>query len=215
AIDNALIRATVEAVRVHAPFNAMSATDLQWMVTRLSVVYFAPGTSILGPDHGVPNYFFLIRQGRVIGLDPGSWAPLWRLEAGEGFPIGALLGNRAVTCLYRADRDTFCWRLSAEDFRALLERSAPLRTFCSQRLSSLLATSKRRMQREYAEEIVGDPLAQPLAQLLRREPVCCNEDDSLATALAKMRDARVGSIVVCRHDGGPAGIFTLRDLRDR
>jgi len=214
-VESMLVEATTQSLRQHAPFNRMAAEDLRWMVERLALVYFAPGSTPLDPDAGIPAWFYLIKQGSIAGLDPGSSMPRWRLTAGEGFPIGALLGARPVTSVYRAEGDTFCWRLSAADFSHLLERSAPLREFCSCRLSSLLATSRRRMQREMSEELVANPLAQPLASLLRRTPVACSEDTSLKQALARMRATRVGSIVVCGPEDQPRGIFTLRDLRDR
>ena len=193
----------------------MEQADVDWMIGRLSLVYFADSDGVLAPDDGLPRFVHIVRSGAVVGLDPQTSAQRWRLTAGEAFPIGALLGARAVTTLYRAEGDTFCWRMPAEDFATLLERSAAFREFCTHRLSTLLATSERRMQREYAEQAAGDPLTQPLRELLRKPPVCCAQDASVAQALSSMRDARVSSIVVCDDDGGAAGIFTLRDLRDR
>jgi CBS domain-containing protein len=140
--------------------------------------------------------------------------PRWRLSAGEVFPLGALLAKRAVTSVFRAEADTFCWRLPAADFETLLSRSPPFHEACTRRVASLLETSRRQLQTEYAANAARDPLSQPLAALLR-PPVVCAESESLAAALARMRDARVGSIVVTRDDGTAAGIFTLRDLRDR
>jgi CBS domain-containing protein len=215
AIAPSLASATVEALRRHAPFDRMAPEDLQWLVARLSLVYFAPQSVVLAPQEGVPRHFFVVRQGSLAGLDPEATAARWRLTAGECFPLGALLGKRAVSSLYRAETDTFCWRLAAEDFDTLLSRSPPFHEFCTRRLASLLAASRRQLQGEYAQEAAGDPLSQPLSALLRRGAVACGEDESLGAALGRMRDARVGSIVVTRPDGAAAGIFTLRDLRDR
>jgi len=214
-MDNALVEATVEELRRHAPFDRMPRADLLWMVVRLSLVYFAPRTVVLVPDTGMAQCFYIVREGSVAGLDPDGSAVRWRLGAGESFPLGALLGKRAVTSLYRAEADTFCWRLPAVDFDALLSRSATFRESCTRRLAILLETSRRQLQTEYAANAARDPLGQPLHALVRRGPVVCTESESLAAALAHMRDARVGSIVVTREDGSPAGIFTLRDLRDR
>jgi CBS domain-containing protein len=214
-IDNALIDATIEALRRHAPFDRMGEDDLRWMVERLSLVYFPPEALLLTADSGIAQHFYVVRQGSIAGVDPGGGAPRWRLVAGECFPLGALLGKRAVTSLYRAETDTFCWRLATDDFDALLARSAAFRGFCTQRLASLLAISRRQQQADYAAGAAQEPLSRPLAELLRRPPVTCGEAESLGAALARMRDARVGSIVVQRGDGTAAGIFTLRDLRDR
>ncbi|HEY7759666.1 MAG TPA: DUF294 nucleotidyltransferase-like domain-containing protein, partial [Burkholderiales bacterium] len=213
-VDRALIDATVEALRRHVPFDRMGHEDLSWMVSRLSLVYFAPQTVVLAPDAGVPQHFFIVRQGNIAGLGPDDVTPRWRLTAGEVFPLGALLAKRAVTSLFRAETDTFCWRLPAADFETLLSRSPPFHEACTRRVASLLETSRRQLQTEYAASAARDPLSQPLAALLRA-PVVCAEDETLATALARMRDARAGSIVVTRDDGTAAGIFTLRDLRDR
>jgi CBS domain-containing protein len=213
-IDNALIDATVEALREHVPFDRMGADDLRWMVSRLALVYFPAGTVLLSAQSGVPQHFHVVRQGSIAGLDPGAGAPRWRLVAGECFPLGALLGKRAVTSVYRAETDTFCWRLAAGDFEALLARSAPFHAFCTQRLASLLAISRRQMQAEYAASAAEEPLSRPLAQLLRRPAVMCGGDATLGDALVRMRDARVGSIVVADEAGQALGILTLRDLRD-
>jgi CBS domain-containing protein len=213
-VDSALIEATAEALRRHAPFDRMARQDLLWMVSRLSLVYFAPQAIVLAPDAGVPQHFFIVRQGIIAGLDPDVVTPRWRLSAGEVFPLGALLAKRAVTSVFRAEADTFCWRLPAADFETLLSRSPPFHEACTRRVASLLETSRRQLQTEYAANAARDPLSQPLAALLR-PPVVCAESESLAAALARMRDARVGSIVVTRDDGTAAGIFTLRDLRDR
>jgi CBS domain-containing protein len=213
-MDNALIDATVEALLQHAPFDRMEREHVRWMVARLSLVYFPPQAAVLQPADGVPQYFHVLRQGSIAGLDPGSEAPRWRLTAGESFPLGALLGQRPVTSLYRAEADTFCWRLPAADFDALCERSGPFREFCTRRLASLLAVAQRQMQSDYIASASHDPLGRPLAQVLRRAAVSCAEDDRLCDTLKRMRDARVGSIVVQRPDGTAAGIFTLRDLRD-
>jgi CBS domain-containing protein len=60
-----------------------------------------------------------------------------------------------------------------------------------------------------------DPLTTPLSALVRRPPVTCLADEMVNVALGRMRDQNVGSILVVRPDGSPAGMFTLKDLRDR
>jgi CBS domain-containing protein len=185
------------------------------MVPRLALVYFPPDAVVLRPSDGVAACMYVVRQGEVTGADAESGQLRFTLGAGECFPLGALLGRRAATRAYRAEGDVFCWRLDAAEFESLRARSAEFRDFCTARLANLLASSRRQLQRDYAALDTRDPLGQPLANLLAREPVACSEGDKLADALARMRDGRVGSIVVRDSDNRPLGIFTLRDLRDR
>ncbi len=193
----------------------MAQGDLDWMVARLALVYFPPDAVVLQPADGVARSFYVMRQGAIDGLDAGTGAARFRLAPGECFPLGALIGKRATTSVYRADGDTFCWRLDLADFEALLRSSLPFRDFCTSGLANLLVTSRRHLQQEYAALDTRDPLDQPLANLLAREPVTCSADEALSVVLARMRDERVGSVVVCDAERQPIGIFTLRDLRDR
>lgn len=213
-----LLDATVLELRKHVPFDRMETEHLQWLVARLSVVYFASDAAILQPRSGIPEHLFIVKQGSVLGFaaePPSDNAPRWRLSAGECFPLGALLSERAVTSFYRAGGDTFCYRLRAADYAELLRLSAPFREFATRRLASLLAQSNRRAHLDHAEGLIRQPLDRPLRELVKRPPVTCTEQTSVREALETMRRERVGSILVTRPDGTGGGIFTLRDLRDR
>ena len=196
----------------------MDAAGLEWLVPKLTVVYFAPDAQILTPGAGVPEFLYIIKQGGVLGFDREHTAavPNWRLSAGECFPLGALMGERPVTSVYRAAGDTFCYRLQAMHFRDLLARSPEFTDFATRRLSSLLAQSRRAM---LVDRVMGEhvpPLAGPIADIvLQRAPVTCEPKTILRDALDKMRRERADYVLVTHADGSAAGIFTLRDLRDR
>ena len=55
----------------------------------------------------------------------------------------------------------------------------------------------------------------PLAQLLRRAPVACAPEETVAQALRTMRELAIGSMIVVDPDRVPLGILTLRDVVDR
>ena len=55
-------------------------------------------------------------------------------------------------------------------------------------------------------------LASPLSAVMRREPVACPPEAGVRTVLKRMREQRIGSMVVVDRAGRPIGIFTLRDL---
>ena len=76
-------------------------------------------------------------------------APRLELGPGEMFPLGALLGNRGATSIYRAAQDTFCLAFPASEFDALIERSPPFRDSCTRRLAYLLDVLRSRVQMEY------------------------------------------------------------------
>jgi len=117
-----------QALKPHAPFSAMSEGDLERIVRASRLRYFAPGETILAPAADRPAHCYVIRQGTVRGERPddsGGAAALWELSAGEMFPLGALLGRRGVTSVYRATQDTFCLAFPAAAFDTLYERVVP------------------------------------------------------------------------------------------
>ena len=58
-------------------------------------------------------------------------------------------------------------------------------------------------------------MASPLAAVMRREPITCLPETPLRAVIKRMREHRIGSMIVTDPQTRPVGIFTLRDLADR
>jgi len=58
-------------------------------------------------------------------------------------------------------------------------------------------------------------MAAPLARLLRGKPVACGPGERVSTAIARMRELSIGSMIVVSEANVPIGILTLRDIVDR
>ena len=214
-----VIGGLVHALRPHAPFAAMDERDVVRLVRATRLAYFAPGETILVPDAQRPDSCFVIKQGAVRGERPGAAgdaAGLWELSAGEMFPLGALLGGRGVTSVYRAAQDTFCLMFPAAEFDALVARSAPFRDFCTRRLAYLLDVLRADVQAEYVGGLtMRQDMNSPLSGLLRSAPVTVVPDSGLEEALTTMEDNRIGSLPVVDAQGRPIGIFTRQDVIGR
>jgi len=208
-----------QALKPHAPFAAMSEGDLDRIVRASLLKYFAPGEIILAPASNRPAHCYVIRQGTVRGERPGASGgaiALWELSAGEMFPLGALIGRRGVTSVYRATQDTFCLKFPAAVFDAMIGSSPVFQDFCTRQLAHLLDLSRMRLQSEYvatATERRG--LETPLGSLLRQAPVVCDPEAPLADALATMETHRIGAMLVADAEAKPLGIFTRQDVIGR
>ncbi len=215
AIAPALIQATVDDLRRHAPFSEMETQHLEWMASRLSLAYYPSGAIVLNPEAEIPGWFYLVKQGSV-EAGGATEDSVIRLLAGECFPLGALLADRPVAHQYRAAEDSFCYQLVNADFQALLEKSSVFRDFCTRRIASLLEQSQKAVQSEYALRQEEDTrLERSLSELCVRAPVSVAQNTPLRLALNKMSTARVGSVAVTDNDQRPAGILTLKDVLSR
>ncbi|MGH6622974.1 MAG: cyclic nucleotide-binding domain-containing protein, partial [Burkholderiaceae bacterium] len=187
------LRRTLSA---YLPFSAMERADLDFLIERIEVAYFAPGEQVLAPESGVPSHCIIVRQGRVEAFDRESSTVALEAAAGDCFPLGALLAGRPVTLQYRAVGDCFCLLLSRDDFDQLTRRSPVFLEFCRRKLGVMLDSSRRQLQQAYAVEAgVQQTMETPLGLLIRGAPITCAADTSLEFALGRMNDAAVGSIV--------------------
>src|SRR5512143_757264 len=216
-LATSLLRATVESLRRQAPFSDMAETDLEWAAERLSVAYFPQEATLIEAAGQPPAYLFIVKQGVVEGEAPDAQGVrLLQLTDGEMFPLGALLAGRAVANRYVAAADTFCYRLPAADFHALLGRSRAFSDFCTRRIASLLEQSQRAVQSEYALALDDESrFSRPVRSLIRRAPLSVSPETPLAEALAAMDAARVGSVVAVDPRDRPVGILTLKDVLTR
>jgi CBS domain-containing protein len=203
----------IPALREHAPFDEMEADALVFLAAHLRLAYYARGELLVGPDSGSVQRLYIVKQGSVRG---GSGAAEVVLGPGECFPLGALVGRRPTVYRYEAKSDSFCWELAAEDFQALLERSARFRAFCTNHLAILLERSHRTLRAEASESALDDAgMLARLRTVLRRKAVSCSGDTTIREALATMHRERVGSLVAVDEGGRPAGIFTTQDVLER
>ncbi|WP_019627074.1 DUF294 nucleotidyltransferase-like domain-containing protein [Thioalkalivibrio sp. ALJT] len=210
---------TREFLATHAPFDQIEADALDFLIPRLESRFYPRGARITDPEAGPAQRFHIIRQGRIRGETPSEDEQLsgkaWELIPGECFPIGALLGRRAVHTVHRAAEDTVCLELSLEDFDRLRGRSRVFNDFCTRRLANLLDRLQQGMDTLAARDSGAGQLNTPLALRITRDPITCRPDTPLRAVLTTMRDERVGSIVATDAEQHPVGIFTLHDLLAR
>ena len=209
----------------YPPFTQMRAEDLDFLVRRLELAYYARSELLVGPESGSPDACFIVRQGVVEGVRPvppgaSTASAVVQLTPGEVFPVGALMADRPVTSEYRASGDVFCWMLKKADFDELLRRSDVFLDFCKRRMGALLDLSQQAVQATYAQNATQwRSMVDPLGSLVRRPAVTVASGDSLRAVFERMEDENVGSVIVAGA-GGPtdaasAGIFTRQDVIGR
>ncbi|QLF93991.1 CBS domain-containing protein [Pseudomonas sp. ABC1] len=212
------IHGTMEFLRKHPPFNLMENAHLAYLVENSLLRFYAAGESILKPDDGIVEHFYIVKQGRVHGQRPYTTKrgtePTFDITEGECFPVAALVGERATRTEHLAAEDTFCLVLNKEAFVKLFSLSDTLRDFALRGVSSLLDQVNQQVQLRAAESLGAQySLDTRLGDLALQHPVTCLPDVSLKEAVRTMHEQHVGSIVIADAQLHPLGIFTLRDLR--
>jgi CBS domain-containing protein len=201
-----------------APFAQMDAAHVDRFVADCTQCYFEPGEVVLEASHGPVTHLLFMRRGSVSGrrgADEDRAA--FEVEAGDLFPIGAVMAARAVSTTYTAQADTFCLALPAARVHSLAGESAPFADFLNRRVQQLLDLSRRALQVAYASQSLAEQsLETPLGDLLRRAVVTVSPATPVAEALQAMHGKRIGSVLVADDDSGAAlGILTRHDVLGR
>ena len=215
----------VEELRRHAPFASLSEASVQAMTASAQLVRFGAGQVVCAPESGVVSSLWWVRHGAVQGqpAEPAhhqAALPAFQLEPGEMFPIGAVMGRRAVTSVYRATADLECLRFEAAAFVHLVQAEPALADYVNGRLQHLLALSQRALQARWVGHGPALPpldqlFDQPLSALPRRAPVAVSPHDTLHKALRLMNEQGVGSVLALDEQGAAVGILTRHDLLPR
>jgi CBS domain-containing protein len=219
APDDPTTTATLQTLRPHAPFGALDAAELERIVQSAQPRRFGSGEAIVQPSPDRPSHCYIVLEGRVRGerpAPPGAEGTSWDLEAGDLFPLGALVASRGSGSVYRAVGNALCLALPIAVFDDLLARSAVFRDFCTRRLGHLFDLSRANLQAAYAAEMTGRAdFALPVGKLVHRAPVTVSGDTTLGTALRIMEDQGIGALPVVADDRRPVGIFTRQDVIGR
>lgn len=206
----------LEFLKLHAPFNQMQAADQKFLAEHLSESFFSGDSIVTGPEHGLADKLYIIKQGRIRGYSSklaSNDDSVWELTEGEIFPVGALLSHREVKTWHRAIEDTQCYELKRDDFEELLNKSSVFHDFCTRRLANLLEQAMLNMQANTATRVSEDSsLNTPLRDLLSPDPIACSPETSIETALEMIEAAQRRSIAVVDNKHRPIGIMTLRDV---
>ncbi|HET9820296.1 MAG TPA: DUF294 nucleotidyltransferase-like domain-containing protein [Burkholderiaceae bacterium] len=214
---NLLVNLRNELVRF-APFAQMQPVHVERFVAAATQAYYEPGEEVLSPAHGAPQHLVFIRRGRITGrhgLAEASGG--FEYEAGDLFPIGAVMGRRPVTATYTAHDDTFCLLLPVDAVQRIARESAPFADFLHRRVQQFLDLSRRSLQVAFASQSLAEQsLETPLGDLVRRAAFAVTPDTPLEGALRAMHERRIGSVLVVDDEGGrPVGILTRHDILGR
>ncbi|WP_373188177.1 cyclic nucleotide-binding domain-containing protein, partial [Halopseudomonas sp.] len=92
------IHGTMTFLLGYPPFNQMETNHLAYLVEHCQLRFYAQGETIISPQQGTVQHFYIVKQGLVRGerLLAGQEKPetTFEISMGECFPLAALIGER-------------------------------------------------------------------------------------------------------------------------
>lgn len=215
-----LVSATIDFLRAYPPFDRMEPEDLRFLGERVKLAYFPKDTEIVSTSGGIAKTFYIIQRGKVNARQTGDVSLVeyssLTLGPGECFPIGAVMAQRPPSNAYSAIDDVFCYAMEADDFLALLSRSAAFNLFCTQFIASLLSQARQQLQLQFSQRIAEQQtMNAPLSSIIKKTPIAVKGSTPIREVLETMAGRGIGSMIVVDDDQRPVGIFTQSDVLKR
>lgn len=199
-------------LRLHAPFDALSAADVELAAASAEIEFHLAGTTIFAEGAQPVAHVRVVRSGAVEIIHSGAVLDL--LGVGELFGHGSMLSGLPAGFTARAHEDTLCYRLGADVALRVLARPESVGFVARSLLTSRGdAVGEPSPPRGPASGGGRDPAHQPVGSLIRARPVVVGPDTTIREAARLMNAA--GATAVCVKLAGSLGIMTDRDLRSR
>lgn len=207
----------VDELARHVPFSQMQREHVERFAAAATEAYYAPGEVVLEPASGPVQRLLYVRRGAVQGTRGVAEASGGvQYEAGELFPVSAVVGQRAVSSRYAATDDLFCLEVDATVVRELAAASPPFADFLGRRVQHFLELSQRALRQSQAQAALDEQaMERPLADLPRKALISCTAQEPLIDVLRRMHAARVGSVLALDDQGAALGILTRHDVLER
>ncbi len=203
----AALEYVVEFLREHPPFDSLTDSELERVAASAEVEFFLAGTTIFSQGVVPVEDLRVIRAGAVEIVLAGRVLDL--LGTGELFGHASMLSGLPPGFAARAHEDTLCYRIPEPVARSVLARPESV-GFVARSLLEMHARSPAAL---VSRAPAPDAANQPVAALIRSEPVICAPIETIREVAARM--AAAGATAAVIDLGDSLGILTDRDLRSR
>jgi CBS domain-containing protein len=193
--DNGPVLEVERFLADHPPFAGMDPERLARVASLIEVEYFPPGAMILEQGGPPSRFAYVVRRGSVDLVDGERTVD--RLDEGELFGFPSLLSRLPPLYGVRAQEETICYLLAAEQAREVFGDAAGLRFL------TLVLRDRVVPAPTVPVVTVGDVAHAPLVRVSPATP---------AIETARLMTAAGVSAAVVESPAGP-GIVTDRDLR--
>lgn len=199
-------RLTARFLRAHPPFDSLAADAVERVAASADLEGYGAGDVVFDEGAAPVRHLRVIRSGTIELTTRGKVLDV--LVEGDVFGHGSLLSGLPTAFSARAVEDSTCYRISADDARAILSAPAGVQFVARSLLEE--PTELHILAREPAVNAAD----QPVGTLVRGDPAVCDPGTTIREAAQLMSAGQGTSVVI---DLGPdgVGILTDRDLRTK
>ena len=215
----------LEFIRKVVPFDSLGSEELSRVVEQMEIAFFPRGDVIIRRGNEVSRYLYIIQVGSArISISDDSGEHILVDVRGEGDVFGAVSVLKGTEALFdvTADEDIIAYLLPAGMFKELVDSNPAFQRYFSFSLARDIKAMRQAENRRVPPFTGPDTInldmfliGKQVADLMARDVLTCEPQTNIRTAVQRMSQRNVGSIVIKGEADRPMGIVTDRDLRSK
>ena len=211
---------TAEFLRQHYPFDLLVGDELQSLARTASLDFFPKDTPILSQDGEPAQFLYVIQKGSVrlsVRSENADEIIIDMKSEGEHFGLTSMMRGTTTQMNVAAVEETICYLFPKSLVAQIMRGNANFAEAILQASAQRYLEKALREIRQGAVQTSGERMlfTLPVRALLNRQLISCAGDCTIQQIAARMRDARVSSMVIIDANGKGVGIITDRDLRSK
>ncbi|MFP2997507.1 DUF294 nucleotidyltransferase-like domain-containing protein [Spongiivirga sp. MCCC 1A20706] len=220
-MKNTIAERIADNLRRFPPFDLLQKEDLQQISENVKVIYLEKNSNCFKENEVRHEQFYFVKDGAV-GLykkDETTESLVDICDEGDLFGLRPLITKENYQMSARTNEESVLYGIPINIFTPIAEKDKKISnyliaSFASNTRNPIELEKGGKLFTEYKVDRNPDLFELQTASYIKN-PICCSPDTPLKEAAIKMRNQRIGSIVVVSNEQIPVGIITNSDIRNK
>ncbi|AUS06427.1 DUF294 nucleotidyltransferase-like domain-containing protein [Pseudotamlana carrageenivorans] len=221
-MKNSIAERVLDFLIKYPPFNFLNTKDLFEISKEVSIIYMEKGDTLFERGDAAKSDFYVVRNGGVKLLHTmgdNTQDIINISDAGDVFGIRPLIAKENYKLTATANEESIVYAIPISVFTAVTKDNAGINKFL---VTAFATNAYDPYTAEEAGKIFVDYLPNSTQDIVNfqtanytKNPVTCAVDSTLKEAAIKMRDHKIGCIIVVNNLKNPLGIITNSDIKNK
>ncbi|XCF04969.1 DUF294 nucleotidyltransferase-like domain-containing protein [Tamlana crocina] len=221
-MNNSIAYRVYDFLKNFPPFNHLKADDLLKISTEVSIVYLEKGDTIFKKGDPFNNVFYIVRNGAVTLIhttNENEQVVVNISDGGDLFGLRPLIAQESYKLTAKANEESIVYAIPINIFRRVSADNTNvykflITAFATNTFDPYTAEENSKIFVDYLPNTSKDIEYFQTANYTKN-PITCHHHSTLKEAAIKMKNHKIGCIIVVDDNDKPVGIITNSDIKNK
>ncbi|MFL1011509.1 DUF294 nucleotidyltransferase-like domain-containing protein [Flavisericum labens] len=221
-MSNSIAYRVYDFLKNYPPFNLLQKDDLLKISEDVSIIYLEKGDTIFKKGDNLKNVFYIVRNGAITLYHTANDNVQHIVNISDGgdvFGLRPLIAEEDYKITSKANEESIVYAIPIDIFRKVSANNSYvskflITAFATNAFDPYTAEENKKIFVDYLPNTSQDIVNFQTANY-SKNPITCGHDSSLKDAAIKMKDHKIGCIIVVDESNKPVGIITNSDIKNK